>query len=888
MRINKKNWKNIFLIGLLLLLTVVAIATTTYTITFNYDTDELSGDVATLYFDYGNGYSENLSSYVTIDGDKVTFPLKKYREIRKLRFVPVREAGKKSEIVSAEIKTGNFSIKKLSEDNLVNLLTENSNVLVQNSGIYVEKKEGEDYNQLEFPSTLIRYKKRIIPLMMEAIRKLLCFGALIIIGIVAYYVGSSRPLFPKSPIYSRCIIGLILAAEYFITQNSKWLIAGVGFFIVFLLIGKLGLIWNSTQKRSAYFNLVVLSGYSFLISRIALDDGILFFGYLVLLFLVTGLLIGIFNEKTESTDKDSKGNIDIVQISGLYVRVMIVYILFYIMKNILINSNYDVMTAVYNCDTQIALMNITWMFIFISVLYFFLGNGIANVLFAILSLVLLIGNYIKISYHDTYLTPMDFWQIGDMIRISGSIVDKRLLIGIVVLCVGFVILLIKFRKQVAKYLIPHINVVAGIVTCIVCVFCTKDFLDDKYMEAYNVGYKWYVTAYIGEETSGMYLYNMFNVAHMGDNAVTKPEDYTEAHALELKKEFEEYKTGESTDTFPNIICIMAESLFDIENIDSLTFNQEIEPTIHKYMKSTLISPRFGGYTAAVEYEALTGHSLYFYKDGTMPYTTYYSGKTVNSVASELKKDGYATIACHPNTGDFYSREKAYSKMDFDKMYTIADFDLSDSDYTVAGYCRDIPFADKVIDIMDSQTSPTFLFGVSIAGHYTSEDHYAKTDITVEGNDLTDDDKHILEQTAAAYQESDEMLRKLIEYVDECEKPTILYVFGDHLPPLPMYEKLNYIENPVNKYGTVLVGYSNYKDIEFPQYMTPNQLGPQMLIDAEVEHNSYWDYIYSLREKYPVIQKEFISTDAAENLETYRFIQYDLMFGKKWMLDDVGE
>ena len=57
----------------------------------------------------------------------------------------------------------------------------------------------------------------------------------------------------------------------------------------------------------------------------------------------------------------------------------------------------------------------------------------------------------------------------------------------------------------------------------------------------------------------------------------------------------------------------------------------------------------------------------------------------------------------------------------------------------------------------------------------------------------------------------------------------------------------------------------------------------MLIDAEVEHSSYWDYIYSLRDQYPVIQKEFISSDAEENLETYRFIQYDLMFGKKWLL-----
>lgn len=888
MKRNKHGWQNLILLGIMLMLVFVSIASTTYTITFNYSTDDLSGATATLYYDYGEGYEESLSSYSKIDGNSVTFPLGNYRKIRKLRFVPVREVGQQNKIVSAEIKTGIFSVKKLSVEDLESLLTENSKVLLENNTIVVEKNEGKEYNQLEFPSTLIRYKRRIVPLMAEAIRKLLCFLGFVILGLAAYFIGTKKAVLLKKARYSGLVVGIAVGIEYFIARNLRWAISGCAFFLIFFLIGKLGVCWKNTEKKKAYFNLIILSVYSFLISRIALTDGIIFAGYLILLFIVTALLIGIFNTNRELTLEQQEANINISQIAGLYVRIIIVYVLFYIMKNILVNNNYNVMEAIYNCDTQLALMNITWMFLFMGIFYFLLGNGIANVLLAILSLVLLIGNYIKISYHDTYLTPMDFWQIGDMIRISGSIVDKRLLIGVAILCIAFVILIIKFRRKIIAYLKPHVNIIAGIIMCIVCIYCTKDFLDNKYLDEYNVGYKWYVTAYVGEETSGMYLYNMFNVAHMGDNAVTKPEDYTEEHALELKQEFADLKHEENTDVTPNIICIMAESLFDIENIDSLTFNQEIEPTIHEYMKSTLISPRFGGYTAAVEYEALTGHSLYFYKDGTMPYTTYYSGKTVNSVANELKNDGYVTLACHPNTGSFYAREKAYSKMDFDKMYTLSDFDLSDTEFTVAGYCRDVPFAEKVIDIVDSQSSPVFLFGVSIAGHYTNEDHYAQTDIKVEGNNLTDDDKHILEQTAAAYQESDEMVKKMIEYVDQCEKPTILYVFGDHLPPLPMYDKLNYIEDPINKYGTVLLGYSNYKDIEFPQYMTPNQLGPQMLIDAGAEHNSYWDYIYSLRQNYPVIQKEFISTDADENLETYRFIQYDLMFGKRWLLDNSVE
>ena len=303
------------------------------------------------------------------------------------------------------------------------------------------------------------------------------------------------------------------------------------------------------------------------------------------------------------------------------------------------------------------------------------------------------------------------------------------------------------------------------------------------------------------------------------------------------------------------------------------------------MKSTLISPRFGGYTAAVEYEALTGHSLYFYKDGTMPYTTCYLNNKVNSVASEFKKNGYSTIAFHPNGGYFYSRERAYGMMDFDKMYTIADVVENDETLNEAGFYKDIPFAEKIIELLEEQSDPAFIFGVSIAAHYTADDHYKDNPMKVSGENLTQEEKHELEQMARSYQDSDQMIKMLVEYVDQCKTPTILYVFGDHLPPLSMYDKLDYIDDSINKFGTVLIGYSNYKTIDFPEYMTPNQLGPQMLIDAEVKHSSYWDYIYSLREKYPVIQKNFITQDAAVDLEYYRVIQYDLIFGKSWLVEN---
>ena len=70
-------------------------------------------------------------------------------------------------------------------------------------------------------------------------------------------------------------------------------------------------------------------------------------------------------------------------------------------------------------------------------------------------------------------------------------------------------------------------------------------------------------------------------------------------------------------------------------------------------------------------------------------------------------------------------------------------------------------------------------------------------------------------------------------------------------------------------------------------MTPNQIAPQILRDAEIEYSSYFDYIYSLREKYPVIQKEFGIDPQQEEIKTYELIQYDLLFGEKYLLEATG-
>ncbi len=62
----------------------------------------------------------------------------------------------------------------------------------------------------------------------------------------------------------------------------------------------------------------------------------------------------------------------------------------------------------------------------------------------------------------------------------------------------------------------------------------------------------------------------------------------------------------------------------------------------------MFSPEFGGMTANIEFEALTGFSNAFLPAGSIPYQQYVRTPTP-SLATFLKSEGYEARAIHPGT-----------------------------------------------------------------------------------------------------------------------------------------------------------------------------------------------------------------------------------------------
>ena len=213
---------------------------------------------------------------------------------------------------------------------------------------------------------------------------------------------------------------------------------------------------------------------------------------------------------------------------------------------------------------------------------------------------------------------------------------------------------------------------------------------------------------------------------------SKPEDYTVSRAKKLISEYaKEYddnnQTGgssatrlEATKQFdeekPTVIAVMNETFSDLSIYQNMHADYQ-GPTYFKSIDDCLSRGRlyvsaYGGGTANTEFEFLTGNSMAYLGSGVYPYTTYDLTDTEN-LAAQFKSLGYYTTAMHPNHGTNWNRENVYKDFGFDQFLTINDFQNAE---TLRGMVTDKATYDKILELLDTNSNPQFIFDVTMQNH----------------------------------------------------------------------------------------------------------------------------------------------------------------------------
>lgn len=312
-----------------------------------------------------------------------------------------------------------------------------------------------------------------------------------------------------------------------------------------------------------------------------------------------------------------------------------------------------------------------------------------------------------------------------------------------------------------------------------------------------------------------------------NHGVEQPEDYAEDTVAPVIAELDRNYPESSAQVKPDVIFVQLESFFDPKSIKGLHFESDPIPNFTA-MRDNCISGRLsvpvvGGGTSNTEFEVLTGMSLDYFGTVEYPYESFLRTETCPSAAYTFADLGYKSTAIHDFSADFYRRSSVYPMLGFERFISLEY--MSGVEYNSIGWAKDKilqKYIDKTLEL--DGDDPSFIFTVSVQGHGMYPDHYdadsSPVAITYDEDSAAVQFKNKIAFYCEQINEMDAFIGALTEGLSAREKPTVLVLYGDHLPGITFTPEM--LE--CDMYQTDYIVWSNYglqgegRDLETWQLM----------------------------------------------------------------------
>ena len=532
-----------------------------------------------------------------------------------------------------------------------------------------------------------------------------------------------------------------------------------------------------------------------------------------------------------------------------------------------------------------------------------------GVLFSLATIVMYI-NTEKMASRNTPFLPEDLAMSGEAGGLASMINFGRFSNMLFMIAVIIIITIIanKISKKIWHFNFSKKQKIAIFIPQTALILICAHFLNLHTLEIRNLSGKGTFIKVENLETSIDFTDQAYNYQTNGfilatiSNLQTKTQIQPEGYSKEaVQKIVQKYKKiaeeknknrKKLSDEKVNVVYVMSESFIDPKLGKHLYDygNKEPIPYTKKLKKSQssgwAASSEYGGGTANVEFEALTGLSNFFLN--SIPYTSIVpANKDTPSIVKNFNENGYKTIAMHPYNRNMYRREVVYPNLGFQE-YKSADSFKNNSKIDNSKYISDESAFNEVLAELKNSQKPEFIHLVTMQNHMPYEENtYSEHNFSVNAKNGANPENA---KTIQAYLEgisySDKAMKNFLSEIEKLNEKTIVVFWGDHWPGIygEMFEKeLN--KNDIRR--TPLFVYSNFKK-EKQDLGTSSLIYNQILaLNSFDSKLSAFQYLLSdLREKYPALTKQFIKTDEKSDiLKDFEMIEYDILSGNKYSLGD---
>lgn len=489
-----------------------------------------------------------------------------------------------------------------------------------------------------------------------------------------------------------------------------------------------------------------------------------------------------------------------------------------------------------------------------------------------------ITNGIILIERMTPFTVKDFAALGDAATILTNYFSTLQLVliasAIILAVVGIVFLWIKSPKD-EKYGRFKKNIIVFILICTGTFGATVGLVKANVLATFfgNLAYAYsdygipycFINTWLNTGIQRPLGYSQDSISD-----IVKKNNLAETPGAKIVKINKEDYSKEASKENPNIIFLQLESFVDPMLFKNIKYSQDPIPNFRKLMETEssgpLTVPACGAGTANTEFEVMTGVSVKFFGPGEYPFKSVLREKTVENIATDLKSLGYDTHAIHNHRALFYNRNEVFKNLGYD-TFTSIEY-MSDVPKTPKNWAKDRILVSQIMDTMKTTDAKDYIYTISVQGHgkYPPEKLIKKPQIEV----LTapsDEMKWKYEYYANQIYEMDIFVKQLIDELSKFDEPTVLVMYGDHIPALDVSES-SYNENSL--YETRYVIWSNFNLPKEKKALHAYQLAADVFDRLGMDKGTIIKYHQKANHK---------SKDYLNNL---RKLSYDMFYGKDYI------